>query len=84
MKAMRENLPQIAEHRKCRKIGLFENQRVAFMVAMVASGVATGLQWLHLGLQPDATLLTYKTKMGLQLPKFITLAATAPIFCIQL
>ena len=29
------------------------------MVAMVAPRVASGLQWLHLGLQPDAT--TYKS-----------------------
>ena len=33
------------------------------MVAMVAPRVASGLQWLHLGLQPDATLLTYKTSV---------------------
>ena len=34
------------------------------MVALVASRVASGLQWLHLGLQPDATILTPTTKMG--------------------
>ena len=41
------------------------------MVALVASRVASGLQWLHLGLQPDATILTYKTKNG---------AATAEVY----
>ena len=41
------------------------------MVALVALRVASGLQWLHLGLQPDATLLTYKTKNG---------AATAEVY----
>ena len=90
MKAMLKNLPQIAEHRKCRKIGLFENQRVAFVVAMVAPRVASGLQWLHLGLHSDATYKFYivtlsftQQKMGLQLPKCITQAATAPYFHIQ-
>lgn len=44
---------------------------VAMVAPMVAPMVASGLQWLHLGLQPDATILTPTTKNG---------AATAKVY----